>query len=62
MTTIDPELLKELAREEQNLAEREKEVERRQQICERRRNRVGAFKYLVEVLRANPVEPNDVEL
>ena len=61
MSTIRPEVLQELVNEEQNLHARAKDMEQMQEICERYRNRVAAFKYLLEVLRANPVEPTEVE-
>lgn len=61
MSTLKTELLQELVREEQNLIAKEKEVERLQQICERRRNRVAAFKYLAQVLQENPIELDELD-
>ncbi len=61
MSIIDPVLLEEMIHEELNLIAKEKDIKRLEEICERRRNRVAAWKHLVDVYRENPIEPNEME-
>ena len=58
-SNIDSEyVFQELLKEEANVAAAEAEVRRLQERCERRRKIIAAYKHLVEVLEANPIEEN----
>lgn len=57
MSTMDDAKWKQvLAEEEANVAEADAEVQRLEQLRKRLQQRVTAWKNLVEVLQANPVE------
>ena len=55
-TIVDTKWKQILAEEEANVAEADAEVQRPEQLRKRLQQRVTAWKNLVEVLQANPVE------
>ena len=55
-TIVDTKWKQILAEEEANVAEADAEVQRLEQLRKRLQQRVTAWKNLVEVLQANPVE------